>query len=378
MKIALVNYSGGGLSGGCRKYLRQIVPILRADPRVDELSIFVPPKIDLFACGPCLTWPETSPLHSISFIKRKLADLKPDVIFIPNFWHLGAGDVPVVVMIRNMEWAAMPLSRNSAMDLLRNVLRRTLALRGCRKATRVIAVSDFVRDFLGTRWKIPVEKIDRVYHGITPVGDPARFIQPAALKSADSRPFIFTGGSIRTNRGLEDLLGAAADARVRRHGLRLVIAGGVDSGSEFYKRELDQLAQASGLRPDIIYTGSLNESEMNWCYQHCRMFVMTSRVEACPNTALEAMAHGCRIVSTNNAPMPEFFRDAADYYTAGVADELALRIDEALGESPEGKEIRAKRAFEIASEFTWKKTVDATLESLKRALSNRDGRQGGS
>jgi glycosyltransferase involved in cell wall biosynthesis len=373
MKIALVNYSGGGLSGGCRKYLRQIVPILRADPRVDELSIFAPPKIDLSGCGPCLTWPDTSPLHSISFLKRKMAELKPEVLFIPNFWYLGSGNVPVVVMLRNMEMVAMPLGRNSLFDCFRNILRRTLAWRGCRKATRVITVSDFVSDFLKTRWKIPAGKIDRVYHGITPAGDPARFIQPAALKNGDTRPFVFTAGSIRTYRGLEDLLGAMSDPRVRKHGVRLVIAGGVDFGSGFYKRELDRIANANGIRQDIIYAGSLNESEMSWCFQHSRMFVMTSRVEACPNIALEAMAHGCRIVSTTNPPMPEFFRDAADYYKAGAAEELALRIDEVLVESPAKKELKMKRAAEIASEFTWKRTVDETLLSLERAVSRKKG-----
>jgi glycosyltransferase involved in cell wall biosynthesis len=374
MKIALVNYSGGGLSGGCRKYLRQIVPLLREDPRVDELSIFVPPKIDLAACGPCLNWPETSPLHSISFIKRKLAAIKPDVVFIPNFWYLGSGKVPVVVMIRNMEMAALPFGRNSLIDHVRHVLRRTLAVRGCRKATRVIGVSDFVTSFLNAQWKIPSEKLDRVYHGITPAGDPSHFIQPAALKNGDPRPFVFTAGSIRTYRGLEDLLKAAADARVRRHGVRLVIAGGVDFGSQFYKRELDRLTDHTGLTSDLIYTGPLNESEMNWCYHHCRLFVMTSRIEACPNTALEAMAHGCRIVSTTNPPMPEFFREAADYYRAGVAEELAFRIDEAFSEPVSQRGLKTNRAMEIASEFTWKRTVNETLQSLERAISgNKSG-----
>jgi len=277
--------------------------------------------------------------------------------------------MPVVVMIRNMEFATMPFRRNSTIDLLRSVLRRILAPRECRKATRVIAVSDFVGHFLEKQWRIPAAKIDRVYHGNSPVGDASLFAQPAALKNADARPFIFTGGCIRPYRGLEDLLGAAADARVRRHGVRVVIAGAVEPGSEFYKRELDRLVQKHGLREDIIYTGSLNESEMNWCYEHSRMFVMTSRVEACPNMALEAMAHGCRIVSTMNPPMPEFYRDSCDYYKAGMADELALRMDEALGESEAQKKVKTKRAVEIASEFSWKRTADETLMSLERAIS---------
>lgn len=369
MKIALVNFSRGGLCGGSRKYLRHVAPILRADPRVDELSIFLPPQIKIPECGPCLTWPEGPAFRSISFIKRKLVDLKPDVVFVPNFWCLGTNDVPVVVMMRNMELADMPFDRNSTFDLFLNFLRQTVARRDCRKATRVIGVSNFVSQFLETRWRIPAAKIDRVYHGISPVGDPSRFTPPPALKEVGSRPFIFTAGCIRPYRGLEDVLLAVADPRVKRHGFRLVIAGAVEPGSDFYRRELDQLIEKQGLQQDVIFAGSLNESEMNWCYHHCRLFVMTSRVEACPNIALEAMSHGCRIVSTQNPPMPEFFRDASDYYNAGRAEELALRMDEILGEADASRSVKTNRAREIASEFSWKRTADETLLSLERAIS---------
>ncbi len=34
MRIALLNLTGGGLSGGYRAYLLALVPLLRKDPRV--------------------------------------------------------------------------------------------------------------------------------------------------------------------------------------------------------------------------------------------------------------------------------------------------------------------------------------------------------
>ena len=42
MKVALVNITNGRLSGGVRKYLHQMVPLLSADPRVDDLQVFSP------------------------------------------------------------------------------------------------------------------------------------------------------------------------------------------------------------------------------------------------------------------------------------------------------------------------------------------------
>ena len=42
MKVAIVNLTSGGMSGGYLKYLRTLVPLLRQDPRISRLDVFVP------------------------------------------------------------------------------------------------------------------------------------------------------------------------------------------------------------------------------------------------------------------------------------------------------------------------------------------------
>ena len=61
-------------------------------------------------------------------------------------------------------------------------------------------------------------------------------------------------------------------------------------------------------------------------FRRCAAFVMTSRAEACPNTALEAMSCGCAIVSVDRAPMPEFFGEAALYYPVAEIRALAQQL----------------------------------------------------
>ncbi|MBT9145641.1 MAG: hypothetical protein DDT42_01516 [candidate division WS2 bacterium] len=77
--------------------------------------------------------------------------------------------------------------------------------RAIKRADRVIAISKFVSDFLVTRWRIPNEKIGIVHHGIDVVGIKECKRPYVILKDWEGQ-FLFTAGSIRPARGLEDLL----------------------------------------------------------------------------------------------------------------------------------------------------------------------------
>ncbi len=77
--------------------------------------------------------------------------------------------------------------------------------RAVKRADRVIALSRFVSDFLVTHWGISNEKIGLVYHGIDAKGD-GDGSRPHIIPKNWRGLFIFTAGSIRPARGLEDLL----------------------------------------------------------------------------------------------------------------------------------------------------------------------------
>src|SRR5205085_10635944 len=135
----------------------------------------------------------------------ELARLAPDVVFFPTARLVDCGRVPTVVMVRNMEPLTVPFGGNSWRESLRNLVRARAARRACERATRVIAVSDFVRWFVTGRWGLPASRVGRVYHGVTPP-DPASEMVPPSLRSVNR--FVFTAGSIRPARGLEDLIRA--------------------------------------------------------------------------------------------------------------------------------------------------------------------------
>ena len=359
MRIAVVNLTGGGLSGGYRKYLSRLMPLLAADRRVSALTVFVPPGATPARDLDMRPWTADDPRQGFRRLRRDVAALRPDVVFIPTARYADFGGPPIVSMVRNMEPLTVPFGGNTLRDGLRNVARAFEARRAARRATRVIAVSQFVREFVIGRWRIAESRVGTVYHGVDL--DPA---DPVSGTEAGERT-LFTAGSVRPARGLEDAIGALP----RLSGdVSLVIAGGVDPGCEGYAARLRRLAARLGVAGRIAWNGHLSPAAMADAFQGSAAFVMTSRAEACPNTALEAMAAGLPSVSVAHAPMPEFFGDAALYYPAGDAAALADRLLVLLANPGEQQRLRTAARARAAA-FTWETTRDRTIEELRRALS---------
>jgi glycosyltransferase involved in cell wall biosynthesis len=360
MKIALVTLTRGNLSGGSRKHLQRLVPLLRAHPEVESVRELMPPGL---AGDGQLTWPAHDELFGFPALRRTLLALQPDVVFIPTARWLRVTGVPVVTMVRNMEPLEVPLRGNTMFEGARNLGRAIAARRACRHSDRVIAVSDHVREFLVDRWNIPSTKIGTVYHGVDTVSEDGAV--PASVASIEGSRFLFTAGSVRPARGLEDLVAALPGVS---SDVRLVIAGSVDRGAESYHRDLLRLAEEKGVASRIVWAGQLDASEMAWCFRAATLFVTTSRVEACPNTVLEAMAYGAVSVSTDHKPMPEFFADSALYYRERDAADLSQRLNEALALTTEARARIRDIALARAGHYTWEATANATVAELQRAI----------
>jgi glycosyltransferase involved in cell wall biosynthesis len=362
MKAAVLTLTRGSVSGGYRKYLQRLVPLLRARPEIERLDLFVPPQM----AGPGdLTWPAGDELRGFCELRKSVAALEPDVVFIPTARVLRVGRVPVVSMIRNMEPLEVPFGGNGLIEGVKNMARARLACHSARRSNRVIAVSNHVRDFLVGRWHVSEERIGVVYHGIDPA-DPLDPPRPAALEEAlGDAPFLFTAGSIRPARGLEDVVQALASLPAE---VKLVIAGTVDRGAEHYARDMRELARVHGVAARVIWAGHLDQRAMSWCFRRAAFFVMTSRAEACPNIVLEAMTEGAASISTDHPPMPEFFGDGALYYRQRDAGALARRLAEGFAAAESTLQELRQRARVRAGAFTWEATARATLTELRRAL----------
>ncbi|MDD4869346.1 MAG: glycosyltransferase family 1 protein [Kiritimatiellae bacterium] len=378
MRLALVNLTGGGFSGGYKKYLKNMLPRLAEHNDVDALLCVSPrgnditgwfdklPKADYCSCRPL------SLSHFAHIPDRKMVEclekFSPDIIFLPVDRYICFGDIPVVNMVRNMEVFIPNMPGDTIQERIRKFIQLRLTCASVRRANHTIAVSNFVKQCLVDRLGIKEDKISMVYHGLNHTTERSNDVRPALIPSGWKDGFLFTCGSVRPARGLEDILQALAHLKAQNVNIRLVIAGETVTGMKNYRDGLVQWFEANGLSDSVCWVGNLNEDEINWCYGHCTLFVMTSRVEACPNIALEAMSYGCVSVASENPPLPEFFGASALYYPPKDFATLAKKIQVAISVGQAEKVKISNTAKEIASRFSWDVCAQKTVDELQKVL----------
>lgn len=373
MRLAVINITGGGLSGGYGNYLANILPRLADDARVESLLCVSPISLraqDWLPKNKKIQFADCSPYRPFSRklgreLKKILSSFNSDVIFVPTAIPVSFQNVPVVTMIQNMaplvswDWYGF-------MEMPRLAAQWLETSRAVRRANKVVAISDFVRQFLVEKWRVDPRKIVSIYFGVPPsVASPVR---PRCIPS-EWRDFVFTAGSIEPYRSLEDIINCAKHFRkYLSHPLKVVLAGSARKNMVGYEMRLKDMAEKAGISSDLCWAGQLSKEEMRWCYEKCSAFLMTSRVEAAPNTVLEAMAYGVVCIAADNAPLPEFFAETALYYDPGNGEMLAARIEEVFSWE---EAIRAKvsaGAIERSQKFNWDISAKKTLDLFELVL----------
>jgi len=380
MRIAIINKTAGSMSGGYKKYLYNIIPRLTKNKNVEYVLCATPKSVniqELFNVFPNVKFIDCQPFRFLRNenepeLENYLEEFSPDVIFIPLERYYKFSDIPVVNMLRNMEPFAESIDRNSFTDKCRLYIQRLVARRAIRKSDRVIAISKYVKELLSYKWNVPEEKIGLVYHGIE-LPRFGEYIRPNNIPKDWEGNFLFTAGSIRPARGLEDILGAMKHLILEKVNIKgLVIAGETELRMIPYRKKLEERIKMNNLSSKIYWTGKLSEKEMSWCYRNCKIFVMTSRVESFGMIAGEAMAHGCVCISSDSPCLPEIFGDAAVYYPSKRGEVLAEAIQKVIRwDNYQRKEI-SKKAIERAAKFSWDITVEKLLIEFKKAIESLD------
>jgi len=357
MKIAFVNLTGGGVSGGGKKTLTKLLPLLKSLYK-NNLVVFTHPMhlrmLTLVKREETKSWAKFDKYIGFLNLRANLIKEKADIIFVPNSIHIKCKNIPTVIMVRNMESLTKPFKGNKLNACIKNLLRKTITKISCKKATKIIAVSNYVKDFLINIWDIPEKKVSVVYHGIENKNN-LRVQMPSKIKQMNISLFVFTAGSFVSYRGYEDIINAFSRSQFLNN--YLVIAGNSIGNDNKYKNYILKLIDKHKLRSKVIFLGDLSQSEMNWCYRNCTVFCMTSRIEACPNIVLEALANGCISISVHSGPMPELFGDVAQYYSAGNIDELSKLILNNLKLDVKQREKIKQIAIERSKFYSWENSV---------------------
>lgn len=366
MRLAILNLTGGGISGGYKKYLVRLLPLMEKQLPGLETFCAAPKAVrarDWFTGLTRTTFVDCRPFSPLFGMRDpELAEqvdrFSPDVVFAPLERFFNCPGRPFVNMLVNMAPMARNYPAGPLTEKFRHIVQRWHTRKAMVMSDHIIVTSKFVRSFLTVEWKIPVSKISVIYPGADAAAGVVP-VKPPALNEKGWDKFFWTIGSLEKYRGLEDILGAMREPGAEE--VRLVVCASVRPQMSAYSRELRAGIERAGLADRVLWVSGLSEGELAWCYANAEAFIMTSRIEAGPNTALEALAAGAVTIAAENPPLPEFFADTALYYPPG--DSKALwNLMARVGAY--GKVNRAEAsglALARSKEFSWEYAADKTL-----------------
>jgi glycosyltransferase involved in cell wall biosynthesis len=212
-------------------------------------------------------------------------------------------------------------------------LRSVLWHRSLRRAARVIAISEFVRDRAVAKLGLDSERVR-----VVPLGLDHDVLRPAA---GGHEPFLLYPARPWPHKNHARLYEAFALIRGERPDLRLVLTGGGDFGRV----------------PDgVDVLGHVTQEELVSLMQRASALVFPSLYEGFGLPPLEAMACGCPVACSNAGALPETVGDAALLFDPHNAQAIA----DAVLDMVDSPEPWVERGLVRAERFSWDETARLT------------------
>jgi glycosyltransferase involved in cell wall biosynthesis len=263
------------------------------------------------------------------------------VVHFPLTIELPRTRLPKVVTLHDVQHLDLP-------GLFSRAERAHRALswhRSLRRADRVIAISEFVRERA-----VATLGLDPARLRVVPQGVDHELMRPG---SGEREPFLLYPARPWKHKNHERLLEAFAALRRERPGLRLILTGGGDFA-------------ALRLPDGVEARGHVDAGELVSLMQRAAALVFPSLYEGFGLPPLEAMACGCPVACSNAAALPETVGDAARLFDPHDPSAIADAVRDVLDDPAPWVE----RGLRRAASFSWDATARAT-DAVYGELSTR-------
>lgn len=309
---------------------------------------------------------ERSLLHNVWWEYRSLPKeaLRSDCDILLN---TDAGSVcgfrPAVVMSRNMLFYERREMRRYGLstERLRSILLRFIQTRSMKRADGVIFLTSYAaRIIQKTTGKL--QNFSVIPHGVgadfkqtTSAGawpeEPGRIIRCLYVSNAEMYKHQWV------------VVKAIGKLRRRGHNVTLLLAGG---GSGRAQRLLDEeIARTDPQGKFIESLGFVRHDKIPILLSKADLFIFASSCENMPNTLVEAMASALPIACSDMGPMPETLQDGGVYFDPESSDSISAATESIISK----REMRisiAKRAKELAKEYSWARCAEETWKFLRK------------
>jgi glycosyltransferase involved in cell wall biosynthesis len=244
---------------------------------------------------------------------------------------------------------------------LRLIVLRFLQTRSMRHADGVVFLTEYAARMIQ-------EQIGKLSHpSVIPLGVGVEFRQSAAAPHwYPSRPVrcLYVSNALPYKHQWK-VVRAIGDLRESGHEITLLLAGG---GTGRAQQLLNQeIARTDPKGEFVRQIGFVRHREVPALLAGADIFIFASSCENMPVTLVEAMAAALPIACSNRGPMPEILQDGGVYFDPEDASSIAAAVEKIVVDESVRISI-ARRALELAEQFSWGRCANETWAFLRLTL----------
>jgi len=378
MKIAILGYTA--TSYGSYTYLRNFLPHLAQLDGSNAYEVFLPAAQarDLAIDQPNfhLHLGRIAPRSGVLRVLWEQLILpwilwarRVEAVYTTHNLAILLSPLPSVILIQNVEPFCVGQFPSLPRLRARLLLLGQLAKLSLRRSRYILAISEWERDFLVERLRVPQSKIAVAYPGVPEGFGPAEGDSALRLRErwGLERPYLLCVTRLAGYGNLLNLARAYASlVKQQRIAMPLVVPGGVWDAS--YIREVRKVLAREGCEERVRFLGYVPHRDMPLLMGNATCFLFPSLLEACGNVLLEALACGTPILCCRRRPMTDICGEAAVYFDGENPADIAAQILAVVDDAPL-REALGRRGPLRAARFSWDrgaKIVHGFFEQVRR------------
>lgn len=296
-------------------------------------------------------------------MKRLAEQLKPDIYHTPHRMCPTIGyDCPIVITIHDFS-PVRCRSEKTPQETIAFMASMSTALKTCTKA---MTVSKNTLNDAKEIFPQFADKCVAIPHGVS-----AEFrrvenedvLNRVAAGYGYSRNSIMYLGSTLPHKNIPKLLKGYAKALPLLGGAELVLAGYNCNKTS----HLTELINSLGIEDNVKWIGGIHDDDLTAVMSSVRAFISPSLYEGFGLSLLEAMAVGTPVACSEAPALKELTNGAAVYFDTNNADSISQALVNIMLNEKLREQLQAD-GLKRASEYSWDKVAQATVELYKAAL----------
>ena len=314
-----------------------------ADEYLKKCGIHIPGNVNIYRVASKYSYGVASYIWQVFNLPRIVKEVRPDYVYAPTHIAYKVRNTKTILAMDNM---AIPhfLKIDAPLKLRASLfLKNVVASHTLRRADKVVAVSNYVKDFLKRNIGKDEKDIFVAYHMVNSLhrDNDSRLEQYSDIGENDY--IVFVPGSYYRYKKFHALLNYLEAVKLPRN------AKVIFAGDEADTKYLTKLKQYKTKAFEAIFKVSLSIQEMKFFYKVARLVILSSQVEACPNIALEALANNSKVLASNIQPFKEILGDFAVYFDTNDKDDFIKKFEMAISSEPD-LTVRAKQMKKVSSD----------------------------